>query len=252
MSILVIDIGNTSTSLARYGNRVVGRPVRLKTHGAGEKQIVECARRAMGRSIARAAMIASVVPPVDRSWRDTLRAAFGLDAHFVSSRLKLPLPLCYPKPETIGADRIANAVGGAERYGVPLIVADFGTAVTFDIVTDRGYEGGIIAPGWPLVFDYLAEKTAKLPRVRFRRRRGYWGRTTEEAICLGAQWGYPGLARGILARLRESPALRDAKLIITGGHGKFVADSIAEEGIVDPSLTLFGIGRIFDFNFGES
>lgn len=202
----------------------------------------------MRKFTAQGAMIASVVPQIDSIWRRTLSSMIHGPIDFVTHRSRLDVKIVYPKPATIGADRLANACGGAARYGTPLIIADFGTAVTFDVVTEHGYEGGIIAPGLPLVFDYLAEKTAKLPHLRDASVRGPWGRSTEQAMRLGARWGYPGLVRGILRELRRHPALRRARLVITGGHGALVARTIEESAVVDPTLTLYGVGRIFELN----
>jgi type III pantothenate kinase len=249
--ILVVDIGNTSSSLACYAAGRVFRVQRIATSRSAPAAIKRLAREALAGRAARGAMVASVVTRVDRIWRAALESVIDGPVAFVTHRLRLGVPLCYPKPASIGADRLANACGGADRYGVPLIVADFGTAVTFDIITRRGYEGGVIAPGLPLVFEYLAEKTAKLPRIREGAARGPWGRSTEQAMRLGARWGYPALVRGILAELRRHPALRAARLVITGGHGRIVARAIEESAVVDPTLTLYGVGRIYELNIGS-
>ncbi len=251
MQILVVDIGNTSTSVGRYARRRVTGVRRIETVRASQSAIRRLARAVLGQRLAAGAMIASVVPRADAVWRKALSTLVRGPIDFVTHRAKLGVKIQYPRPETIGADRLANASGGVARYGAPLIIADFGTAVTFDIVTRRGYEGGIIAPGLPLVFEYLSEKTAKLPRLREAPARGPWGRSTEQAMQLGARWGYPGLVRGILSELRRHPALRDARLVLTGGHGRLIATSIEESAVVDPTLTLYGIGRIFELNHGS-
>ncbi|MCS6772029.1 MAG: type III pantothenate kinase [Kiritimatiellae bacterium] len=248
MVVLVVDVGNTSTSAASYRGGRVSRVFRFSTPETSVRCIQRALHAVMGGRRPDGVAIASVVPRVDDIWRRALAIHRWAPVHFVTSRSVLDVPLVYPRPETIGADRIANAVGGVARYGKPLIVADFGTAVTFDIITRRGYEGGVIAPGLPLVFEYLAEKTAKLPRVRYAPVRAAWGRSTLQAMRLGAMWGYPGLVRGILEQLRAAPPLEGAKLVLTGGYARVVATSLGEEVRVDPTLTLFGIGRIFELN----
>lgn len=250
MPILVVDIGNTSTSIGCYAGRRVAGVKRIETARCTAFVIRRIVREVLAGRHATGAMLASVVPRVDAVWRETLEKLARGPIGFVSHRMQLGVPIRYPKPASIGADRLANACGGVDRYGAPLIIADFGTAVTFDIVTQRGYEGGIIAPGMPLVFDYLAEKTAKLPRLREAPARGPWGRSTEQAMQLGARWGYPGLVRGILSELRRNPALRDARLVFTGGHGRLVLRAIDESAVVDPALTLYGVGRVFELNYG--
>jgi len=252
VSVLVVDIGNTSTSLALYNKGRVGRVVRMDSGETTAARIRQRVRGLGGRRIIRGAMIASVVPRLDAVWNRTLSALVEGPVSFVHHRLKLGVEVRYPRPATIGADRLANASGGIARYGRPLIVADFGTAVTFDIITKTAYEGGIIAPGLPLVFDYLAEKTAKLPRLRDVNARGPWGRSTEQAMRLGARWGYPGLVRGILGELRKHPALRRARVVVTGGHARLVASALGHSAVVDPDLTLYGVGLIFELNHGST
>lgn len=252
MQILVVDIGNTSTSIARYRRGRVSRVHRLKTAQTDPSSLRRVVSETAGSEPVEGVAIASVVPALDEIWRETMEILFSRPVLFVSNRVTLDVPLRYPRPETIGADRLANAVGGVARYGAPLIVADFGTAVTFDIVTRRGYEGGIIAPGLPLVFDYLADRTAKLPHLSFKKVRGPWGRSTEHAMRLGAQWGYPGLVNSILSHLRQHSELKSARLVLTGGHSAIVSRSLNETAILDPTLTLYGTGRIFELNHGRN
>ena len=250
MNILVVDIGNTSTSAGLYTGGVVRRVRRLETRRTRTASIRALVRAIAGAREFDGAMIASVVPRVNQHWASALHGVVRGPVDFVGHRLKLGVAVRYPQPGSIGADRLANACGGVARYGAPLIVADFGTAVTFDVITKRGYEGGIIAPGLPLVFDYLAEKTAKLPQVRAVGARGAWGRSTVQAMQLGARWGYPGLVRAIVSELKKAPALRCARVVVTGGHGPLVSGAIGKSAVVDPTLTLYGVGRIFELNHG--
>lgn len=249
MAILVIDIGNTSVTAGLYRAGRVSRVRYLPTAGVDRKRIRLLVRSIAGRLPLNGAMIASVVPKVDRVWRSVLRELVDGPVDFVRNTLRLGVAVRYPHPQSIGADRLANAAAGVHRYGAPLIVADFGTAVTFDIITKRGYEGGIIAPGLPLVFDYLAEKTAKLPRLRELPARGSWGRSTAQAMQLGARWGYPGLVQAILKELQKQPALKDARVVITGGHGRVLRKALGKSAVVDPTLTLYGVGLIFELNY---
>jgi type III pantothenate kinase len=168
---------------------------------------------------------------------------------YVSAGVNIGVPITYPRPETIGADRLANACAAAHRYGAPVIVADFGTAVTFDVVeAKRGYVGGIIAPGLMLMFSYLAEKTALLPRIGPALVRGRIGRSTEQAMRLGAKWGYRGLVREILAEIKRKPALRSATVCATGGYARWCLKGSDLSIAVDPHLTLYGLARIYQLN----
>ncbi|MCO5061301.1 MAG: type III pantothenate kinase [Kiritimatiellae bacterium] len=252
MSVIVIDIGNTSTTVGLFrGGRVI-RVRRLDSSGITQSAVRKIARLVAGNAKLRGAMIASVVPRVDATWKRALEPIVDGPVDFVRHSLRLGVSIRYPRPEKIGADRLANAAAGVHLFGAPLLVVDFGTAVTFDVVTTRGYEGGIIAPGLPLVFDYLAEKTAKLPHLKALPAKGAWGRSTEQAMQLGARWGYPGLIQAILANLKKRPALRRARVVLTGGHARTIAPSLDKSAVVDSALTLYGIGLIFELNHGTT
>ncbi len=244
---LVIDIGNTSTSLAAIRAGRVGRVLRIEKTAQTPAAILAVLKQAAGAGCPDAVGIATVVPALKPLWHDAVLEVFGRPPVFIDHRMPLGVKITYPKPETIGADRLANAAGAVRRYGAPVIVADFGTAVTFDLVTRRdGYIGGVIAPGLPLMFDYLAERTAQLPRIAWEPVRRGVGKSTDEAMQLGAHWGYRGMVREILAELHKMPALRDAALCATGGFAGRVLKGVKPAPRLDPTLTLFGIGCILE------
>ena len=153
--------------------------------------------------------------------------------------------LDYPKPETIGADRLADAAGAVEKYGAPVLVMDFGTALTAAVVTaDRVWRGGVIAPGFPLMRDYLFERTAKLPRMSIGSGRvPKIGRSTEEAMRFGALVGYRGMVREIVAELKKN-FKSDFRLVATGGFARWVLRGLDLPFTVDSTLTLYGAGLI--------
>ena len=195
----------------------------------------------------------SVVPKVDRKWKAFAKKS-GLPFHQVSctdfgpalrSADPPPLSLDYPKPETIGADRLADAAGAVSRYGAPVLVMDFGTALTAAVVTrDRVWRGGVIAPGFPLMRDYLFERTAKLPRMELGTGKApKIGRSTEEAMRFGALVGYRGMVREIVAELKKN-FREDFRLVATGGFAKWALKDIGLPFVVDPTLTLYGAGLI--------
>ena len=164
----------------------------------------------------------------------------------VNAGIELGIGVRYPKPKQIGADRLANAVGVAELYGTPAIVVDFGTAVTFDIINDRReYVGGVIAPGLAAVTDYLYQRTALLPRIKLAEPRLAIGKSTVEAMRVGAVIGYRGLVKEILAALRREPGMRPAVVVATGGYGGLMARKIPEIQHVNPMLTLEGLRFIY-------
>ncbi len=166
----------------------------------------------------------------------------------VSWRSRLHVRLSYPRPETIGADRLANVCAAAVRYGSPAIIADFGTALTFDVLSKSGcYTGGVIAPGLPLMFDYLAEKTALLPHIAPAPIKRPSGKSTEEAMHIGARNGYRGMVRGILDPLLEKMG-PETTVIATGGYAGWVFRKWNQSVIVDKHLTLYGLATIFSLN----
>lgn len=164
-----------------------------------------------------------------------------------SSFFPLPstLSLSYPHPETIGADRLADAAGAVSRYGAPVLVMDFGTALTAAVITsDRVWRGGVIAPGFPLMRDYLFERTAKLPRMELGRGRApRIGRSTEEAMRFGALVGYRGMVREIVTTLRRN-FREDFRLVATGGFARWALKDLDLPFVIDPTLTLYGAGLV--------
>ena len=162
---------------------------------------------------------------------------------------ELGITIDYPKPATIGADRIANACGAVVRYGAPAIVADFGTALTFDVISrSHTYIGGVIVPGLPFMTDYLAEKTALLPRVKLHGVRGAVGRSTVSAMRIGAKVGYRGMVREIVGSIRKQIGPGGVSLVATGGQARWaLADSDMPFKFA-PDLTLFGLNVVYGLN----
>ena len=193
----------------------------------------------------------SVVPSQDAAWRSFVRESLGLKFVPVSYRMfakgsAVPhaLKLDYPRPETIGADRLADAAAAVDRYGAPVIVCDFGTAFTAAAITgDRVWRGGVIAPGFPLMRDYLFERTAKLPQMKLGGTVPKIGRSTEDAMRIGALVGYRGMVREIVATLAEN-LKSDFRLVATGGFAKWVLKGSGMDFTVDPTLTLHGAGLL--------
>lgn len=235
---LVIDIGNTSTSLALARG--------LKLSSVQHTPSITPALKI--RTIPERAVIASVKPGVNKSWERFLKAQGILEILWVNHTVHLGVSVSYPRPETIGADRLANACEAAAVYGSPVVVCDFGTALTFDIVKKKeGYVGGIICPGLPLMFDYLAEKTALLPHIRPVKTTQVVGKSTEEAMRIGAHLGYLGMVKEILAELKKELGL-GTKVCATGGFAKWVFEGWEHPVPVDPHLTLKGLARIASLN----
>jgi type III pantothenate kinase len=237
-AVLVVDIGNTSTSLA------VARGLKLSSvqRTPSTEPVLKL------RSVPARAVIASVKPGVNKSWERFLKKRGVAEIFWVNHTVNLGIPVSYPKPETIGADRLADVCEAAAEYGTPVVVCDFGTALTFNIVTAKdGYVGGIICPGLPLMFDYLAEKTELLPHIKPVKTTHVVGKSTEEAMLIGAHLGYLGMVKEILAQLRKELG-HHTKVCATGGFAKWVFEGWDHPVPVDQQLTLKGLARIAILN----
>ena len=178
------------------------------------------------------------------------QSAKGIRTLFVSAKCELGVGVDYPEPESIGADRLANAAAVAALYSTPAVVVDFGTAVTFDVVSaERSYIGGVIAPGLEVMTTYLYKRTALLPKLTLIEPRHAVGRSTKAAMMAGAIFGYRGLVKEILAKISaESFGGRRAQVVATGGYAQLIAARLPEIDAVRPHLTLEGLRIIGNLN----
>ncbi len=235
--ILLVDVSNSFTKLAlasRFREREVRRVPTGSWTAAGwlrEWKRWGCP----GRVVA-----ASVVPRVSAM----IRAACP-GAHMLGPGSPLGVRIEYPRPERIGADRLANAAAAMAWGRLPVVVIDFGTAVTFDVVNRAGaYAGGVIAPGLGAFTDYLHDRTALLPKVDLREPRSAIGKSTEEAIRVGAVIGYRGLIEGILRAVKKELGGRRPLVVATGGDARLVAGRMRAVDRIDPMLTLRGLRTV--------
>ncbi len=244
---LLIDISNSFTKLAFSTADRVGRASRIPTRSLTKTAL----REFIASRAAEAFIVSSVVPAKN----DIIAgAADGARVLSVSASIELGVGVEYPKPETIGADRLANAAAVAQLYGRPAIVVDFGTAVTFDVVSAAGnYVGGVIAPGLESMTSFLYQRTALLPKLTLEEPRRAIGKTTRSAMMAGAVYGYRGLVREILARVRQEAFRRtDVRIVATGGYAQLIARSLPEIEAVHPRLTLEGLRIIGNLNTGRA
>ena len=240
---LLIDISNSYTKLAFSTTDRIGRASRIPTHSLTKAALRDC----IGSRAAEAFIVSSVVPAKNRV---VANAANGTRVLFLDAKSKLGVGVEYPKPETIGADRLANAAAVAELYGKPAIVVDFGTAVTFDVVSAAGnYVGGVIAPGLESMTSFLYQRTALLPKLSLQEPRRAIGKTTRAAMMSGAIYGYRGLVREILARVRAEAFPRgNVRVVATGGYAELIARTLPEIEAVHAGLTLEGLRIIGNLN----
>lgn len=241
-NIVLFDIGNTNTHLGIANNRRVTKQADIPTKEWLNGGVKDALMKFAGRNPIEGAALCSVVP---RTTPLVLKAAWQLwrvDALELSPKTVRGVGIDYPKPKSIGPDRLANAVAARHHFGAPSVVVDFGTAVTFDVIDRAGnYVGGIIAPGLAAMTDYLHEKTALLPRIQIREASNPIGKSTEHAMLVGAVHGYRGLIRGLLAELKRELKTQRLPVIATGGYAKLIASKLPEIAAVRPDLTLEGL-----------
>jgi len=233
---LLVDVSNSFTKLAFASRARVGRAMRIPTAELSTKRLDQILRKGGARTI----VACSVVPKKNRKIE---QAAGNRRIIWLTPNVRLNVRINYPNPRSIGPDRLANAVAVTELYGSPAIVIDFGTAVTFDIVSaDRGYIGGVIAPGLEAMTNFLYDRTALLPRISLREPRRAVGKSTYQAMLAGAIFGYRGLVREILGRIvREQFPKTRLHVVATGGYAKLIARQLPEVEAVHQNLTLEGL-----------
>jgi type III pantothenate kinase len=201
----------------------------------------------------KAAIMASVVPEANFHLTKLCRDKFNCEPLMIGDpKLDIGIKIMLDRPEEIGADRIVNAVGGAAAFKPPLLIVDFGTATTFDVVDgDGNYQGGAIAPGINLSLQALHMAAAKLPHVGIAPSKRVIGKNTNEAIQSGVYWGYAGLIEGLIARIKKEFG-KPMTVIATGGLAKLFSNAIDGIDHFDPDLTLRGLYKIYERNNKKS
>jgi len=251
-NLLVVDLGNTNLVLGIYrGDQLVNswRLATARERTADEYGIL--ARQLVGDSLhasLEGAIVASVVPPLNHAMAVMIRKYFGIDPLFVEPGVKTGIAIQVDNPAEVGADRIVNCVAAHATYGGPTVVVDFGTATTFDVVSDEpAYIGGVIAPGLNVSAEALFARAARLPRVDIRRPEHVVGTNTVVNMQSGIYFGYLSLVDGILTRIkREIPNLK--RVVATGGLASLFAEESEHIDDVDAELTMKGLKLIYDRN----
>ena len=240
---LLVDISNSYTKFAFASTKRISAPIRIATSKLSRGVL----SRVLASQRASKVVVSSVVPEKNSA---ISKAAGKTEVIWLDSKLKLGVGIDYPAPRSIGADRLANAAAVASFYGCPAIVVDFGTAVTFDIVSARrNYIGGVIAPGLEAMTNFLYQRTALLPKLSLKEPRRAIGRSTIGAMLSGAVFGYRGLVREIIARIRaEQFPHGKLHVVATGGYARLIAAQLPEITAVRPHLTLEGLRIIANLN----
>ncbi|MGH9456322.1 MAG: type III pantothenate kinase [Thermoanaerobaculia bacterium] len=248
MRLLVVDAGNTNVVFGLWEGDTFAGSWRLAT--ARERTADEygiLARQLLGdRGPVDAAIVGSVVPPLNGTIRAMLETHFGVEPLFLEPGVRTGLAIQTENPLEVGADRIANAVAAHARFGGPTIVVDFGTATTFDLVSAKGeYRGGIISPGIGVASEALFARAARLPRIDVRRPATLIGTNTVASLESGIYYGYLGLVDGILERMKRE--IGDVKAVVaTGRPGSSLIEESAHIQHYAPELTLEGLKIVYE------
>lgn len=250
--LLVIDIGNTNTSLGVFDGEELAAHWRLTT--ARSRTVDEWSVYArnlfdlagLDFKAIDAIAIASVVPPLNFTLKRMAEVYFQLTPFFVDHTVNTGVPILYQPPADVGADRIVDAVAAIKKYGAPCIVVDFGTATTFNAINSQGeYLGGLITPGIAISSDALFERAAKLPRVEIKRPGKVIGASTVEAMQSGLYHGYVGLVDGILRKMIDELG-GSVRVVATGGLAPLIATGSEFIETVDETLTLEGLRLVYE------
>jgi type III pantothenate kinase len=251
--LLALDVGNTNTVVGLFAGDELQGHWRLTTQadrtadeiGMWLRQLLQWEQVAPTDLIGVA--VSSVVPPMDPRLREGVRRYLGLTPFFVEPGIKTGMPLRVDAPQELGADRLCDAVAAFAEHGGPCVVIDFGTAVTWEVVSAEGvYIGGVIAPGPGITAEALGGKTAKLPQVAMAPPPRVIGKGTIDSIQSGLFYGYLGLIQGVTRRIVDE--VGDAKVIATGGFAPIFAEHAPIIETVESDLTLHGLRLLWEKN----
>lgn len=252
--LLVIDVGNSNTVLGIYQDQELKKDWRVgtdkyRTVDEYAMLINDLFRLAgFGFEDLNDVIVSCVVPPMLNTLELLCQQYFDLKPHVVGPGIKTGMPIQYDNPREVGADRIVNAVAAYQKCCCELIVVDFGTATTFDVISaDGSYQGGAIAPGVGISSEALFERASKLPRVEFSRPAQIIAKNTINSMQAGIFFGYVGLVEGIVRRMKKELS-NDVKVIATGGLAAPIAAATDCIDVVEPFLTLEGLRILYERN----
>ena len=253
--ILVIDIGNTNMTIGVYDGEVLKATFRMmsKTPRTSDEFGVMLTTLLNTKGIPSGAIegtiVASVVPDVMHSLTGGIVRYIGPNPLIVGPGVKTGIKVVTENPRAIGADRIVDAVAAYEKYGGPVLVLDFGTATTYDLVTEDGnFAAGITAPGIRISSEALWKQTAKLPNIEIKKPKSILAQETISSMQAGLVYGQIGQTEYIIRKVKEESGLANLRVVATGGLGRLISDETDSIDIYDSALTLDGLRIIYEKN----
>jgi type III pantothenate kinase len=251
--LLVIDVGNSHTVLGLYEGDTLRADWRLvSAYRTADELLVLYTmlfkQQGLDPMAVNGCCISSVVPQFNHELDVVCKKAFSVPPLFIGPGIRTGIVIQVDNPKEVGADRVVNAVGAVEEYTGPLIVVDFGTATTFDAISEAGeFLGGVIVPGLQISADALFEKCAKLPRVEIARPENVIGKDTVSYIRSGLTYGYTDLVDGLIGRIADEMNASPT-VVATGGFAGLIAKTSSKIDRVDPLLTLKGLKAVYRKN----
>ena len=250
--LLVVDIGNTNITFGVFQQEeyIAGFRLTTKLPRTSDEYGLLITNLLIRQDIVikdiHDVIISSVVPNLMHSFTSAIIKYLNTRPIIVGPGTKTGIKLITGNPHEIGADRIVDAVGAYELYGGPVIVMDFGTATTYDLITEDGsFAAGITSPGIRICAKALWEDAAKLPEIEIRKPESILAKDTITSMQAGLVYGYIGQTEYIVNRIKKESGLKDIKTVATGGLGKIIADETDVIDIYDPQLTLHGLRLIY-------
>ena len=253
--LLAIDLGNTNIKYGVFDGEKMVASFRVSSRISrtadeyGSVLVGLLSDRGIKKGDIDGIIFSSVIPALNYTICHMCEYFFGISPLMVGPGIKTGLNIKADNPREVGADIIVNSVSAYNKYGGPIVVIDFGTATTFDVINDKGeLMGVVIAPGIKTSLEGLATKTAQLPMVELDAPKTVIGKNTKHCMQAGLIFGFAGLVENIIKKIKKEMGLLEIKVVATGGLGEIIAKEVKAISLVDRTLTLDGLKTIYNVN----
>ena len=241
--LLAIDIGNTNITMGvfSWGDRLLYH-FAIPTNTKSYRSIIS---KIVNKYKIKNSILCSVVPKITQAFSKNLNKLISGKSIIIGKDIRVPIRNNYRNPGQVGQDRLVNAYAGVKLYGTPLIVVDFGTAITFDLISkNKAYEGGVILPGLEISLEALNSRTALLPKIKLAAPRRLIGKDTKNSMLSGIVYGFAAMTENLIIKFKKELG-HDTKVILTGGNSNLISKYCSNINCTDPLLTLRGINLIY-------